>query len=185
MADETETKAPDQAGAQALVDAAIEASDEADAGLGESGNTEAPGEAEGGAKAAMLSDEDIESLLAQAQDAQQKMGQSGVDDEQVDPDDVAQPMVVPDLVPGGEQTVHGFDLLQDVQLEVKIELGRSEMFVDEVLRLSEGAVVQLDKLAGDPVDILVNDRLVARGEILVLNDNFCVRVGEILTPDSD
>jgi flagellar motor switch protein FliN/FliY len=49
--------------------------------------------------------------------------------------------------------------------------------------LGEGAVVELDKLAGDPVDVYVNDRLVARGEVLVLNDNFCVRISDILSRD--
>lgn len=72
------------------------------------------------------------------------------------------------------------DLLKDVELNVKIELGRTKMFVEDVLKLSEGAVVELDKLAGDPVDILVNERLVARGEVLVLNDNFCVRINQIV-----
>jgi flagellar motor switch protein FliN/FliY len=73
------------------------------------------------------------------------------------------------------------DLLRDVDLNVKIELGRSRMLVEDVLKLAEGSVVELDKLAGDPVDVFVNDRLVARGEVLVLNDNFCVRVNEIIS----
>lgn len=72
------------------------------------------------------------------------------------------------------------DLLSDVNLHVKIELGRTRMLVEDVLRLGEGSVVELDKLAGDPVDVYVNDRLVARGEVLVLNDNFCVRVNELI-----
>ena len=55
------------------------------------------------------------------------------------------------------------------------------MLVEDVLRLGEGSVVELDKLAGDPVDVFVNDQLVARGEVLVLNDNFCVRINEIVT----
>ena len=76
--------------------------------------------------------------------------------------------------------VSSIDLLRDVELNVKIELGRSRMFVEDVLKLGEGSVVELDKLAGDPVDVFVNDRLVARGEVLVLNDNFCVRVNEIV-----
>ncbi len=76
------------------------------------------------------------------------------------------------------------DLLGDVELNVKVELGRCRMAVEEVLRLTEGAVVELDKLAGDPVDVLVNDRLVARGEVLVLNDTFCVRVNEIVNSES-
>jgi flagellar motor switch protein FliN/FliY len=74
------------------------------------------------------------------------------------------------------------DLLDDVELEVKIELGRTEMYIEDVLGLAPGSVVELDKAAGDPVDIFVNDRLVARGEVLVLNENFCVRVNDILSP---
>jgi len=77
------------------------------------------------------------------------------------------------------------ELLKDVDLGVKIELGRCQMFVADVLKLAEGSVVELDKLAGDPVDVLVNDRLVARGEVLVLNDNFCVRISEIVHPIDD
>ncbi|MGA2231135.1 MAG: flagellar motor switch protein FliN [Tepidisphaeraceae bacterium] len=76
--------------------------------------------------------------------------------------------------------VSSIDLLRDVEMNVKIELGRNRMSVEEVLKLAEGSVVELDKLAGDPVDVFVNDRLVARGEVLVLNDNFCVRVNEIV-----
>ena len=72
-------------------------------------------------------------------------------------------------------------LIQDVDLRVKIELGRTRMYVEDVLQLGEGSVVELDKLAGDPVDVFVNERLVARGEVLVLNDNFCVRVSEIVS----
>ncbi len=71
-------------------------------------------------------------------------------------------------------------MLSDVNLHVKIELGRTRMLVEDVLKLGSGSVIELDKLAGDPVDIYVNDRPVARGEVLVLNDNFCVRISEIL-----
>jgi flagellar motor switch protein FliN len=81
--------------------------------------------------------------------------------------------------------VSSIDLLRDVELNVKIELGRSRMLVEDVLKLAEGSVVELDKLAGDPVDVFVNDRLVARGEVLVLNDNFCVRVNEIVAGVKD
>ncbi len=75
------------------------------------------------------------------------------------------------------------DLLREVQLDVRIELGRTHMYLEEVLKLKKGAVVPLDKLAGDPVDIYVNGRLIARGEVLVLNDNFCVRVTELIVGD--
>jgi flagellar motor switch protein FliN/FliY len=93
---------------------------------------------------------------------------------------------VPELPSAGHASadgIQGIDLLRDVDLDVKIELGRSRMLVDDVLRLGEGSVVELDKLAGDPVDVFVNNRLVARGEVLVLNDNFCVRINDIVTRD--
>ncbi|GJM19098.1 MAG: hypothetical protein DHS20C14_13110 [Phycisphaeraceae bacterium] len=96
--------------------------------------------------------------------------------------DGAQAFALPDFEalakPG---SVHDIDLLSDVALTVRIELGRSRMLVEDVLRLDSGAVVELDKLAGDPVDVYVNNRHVARGEVLVLNDNFCVRINEILS----
>jgi flagellar motor switch protein FliN/FliY len=71
-------------------------------------------------------------------------------------------------------------LILDVDLSVRVELGRTRMYVEDILRLREGSVISLDKLAGDPVDIFVNGKLMARGEVLVLNDNFCVRVSEIM-----
>lgn len=73
-------------------------------------------------------------------------------------------------------------LLMDVSLNMKIEIGRTRLSIDQVLHLREGSVIELDKVAGDPVDILVNNRLVAKGEILVLNEAFCVRITEIVSP---
>ncbi|MBI4230904.1 MAG: flagellar motor switch protein FliN [Planctomycetes bacterium] len=71
-------------------------------------------------------------------------------------------------------------LLDDVDVNVRVELGRSRLYISDVLRLGEGSVIELDKLAGDPVDVVVNGRLLARGEVLVLNDNFCVRITDIV-----
>ena len=76
------------------------------------------------------------------------------------------------------------DLVRDVEMDLTIELGRTHMYLEDLLRLRKGAVVPLDKLAGDPVDIHVNGRLIARGEVLVLNDNFCVRVAELVAADT-
>lgn len=93
------------------------------------------------------------------------------------------PFVPPKVAPppaAASRKPEGIDLLADVNLNVRIELGRTRMLVEDVLRLGEGSVVELDKLAGDPVDVYVNDRYVARGEVLVLNDNFCVRINEIV-----
>ncbi len=83
------------------------------------------------------------------------------------------------VVPANTESA-SLDLIRDVELDVSIELGRTQMYLEDVLKLRRGAVVTLDKLAGDPVDVFVNGRLVARGEVLVLNDNFCVRVAELV-----
>jgi flagellar motor switch protein FliN/FliY len=92
---------------------------------------------------------------------------------------------LPDFGRGVESADRDIDLLGNVELNVQIQLGRAQMMIEDVLKLGEGSVVELDKLAGDPVDVLVNDRLVARGEILVLNENFCVRVSEIVAGDGN
>ncbi len=110
-------------------------------------------------------------------------GPATVPAESTPPPPGAERMSLPDLDAGSEadKPFKSIELLKDVGLQVKIELGRSRMLIEDVLRLGEGSVVELDKLAGDPVDVYVNDRLVARGEVLVLNDNFCVRVNEIVS----
>lgn len=110
---------------------------------------------------------------------------AGIDEMRAEADSAggAAPMDLPDLRGegvGGNPEAAGIELLSDVDLRVTIELGRTEMLVEDVLRLNEGSVVELDKLAGDPVDVYVNNRLIARGEVLVLNDNFCIRVSEIV-----
>ncbi len=73
------------------------------------------------------------------------------------------------------------DPILDVALQVRVELGSTEMTVEEVLALSIGSVVELDRLAGEPVDIVVNNRLLARGEVVVVEENFGVRVTELIT----
>ena len=81
-------------------------------------------------------------------------------------------------VPSSEHAT--LDQISEVELDVKIELGRTYMYVEDVLKLRKGSVVPLDKMAGDAVDIYVNGRLIARGEVLVMNENFCVRIAELL-----
>jgi len=98
------------------------------------------------------------------------------------------PLELPSLkgaAAGATANASDLKLLGDVNLHVKVELGRTRMFIEDVLKLNENSVIELDKLAGDPVDIYVNDQHVARGEVLVLNDNFCVRVSEVIQPVGD
>jgi flagellar motor switch protein FliN len=74
------------------------------------------------------------------------------------------------------------DLLMDIPLEISVELGRVKKPVRDVVDMSAGSIIEIDKAAGEPVDVLVNGRLVARGEVVVIEDNFGVRITEILSP---
>ncbi|MFQ5859703.1 MAG: flagellar motor switch protein FliN [Anaerolineae bacterium] len=94
------------------------------------------------------------------------------------------PASFPDLAPSAEPGLTSKDLafLEDVGLEIAVELGRAEMSLRQVLGLAPGVVIELDKLAGEPVDILVNGKLVGRGEVVIIEDMFGVRVTEIIPP---
>lgn len=72
------------------------------------------------------------------------------------------------------------DLLMNVPLKVTAELGTAKMLVQDILKLGAGSIVELDRLAGGPVDLLVNDKLVARGEVVAIDENFGVRVTELI-----
>jgi flagellar motor switch protein FliN/FliY len=77
------------------------------------------------------------------------------------------------------------DLLMDVSLRVTVELGRTRMQLSQILELQHGSVVELDRLAGDPVDVFVNDCLMARGEVVVVDDKFGVRITEMISAKSE
>ena len=74
------------------------------------------------------------------------------------------------------------DLILDIPLTVTVELGRSKMLINDLLQLGQGSVIELTKLVGDPLEVLVNDKLVARGEVVVVNEKFGVRLTDIVTP---
>jgi flagellar motor switch protein FliN len=74
------------------------------------------------------------------------------------------------------------ELLLDVPLQLSVEIGRTRMSIQELLSLGPGSVIELDKVAGEPLDLLVNGRLVARGEAVVVNDKFGIRITEIVSP---
>jgi flagellar motor switch protein FliN/FliY len=79
----------------------------------------------------------------------------------------------------------GLDMLHDVEMEVSAELGRTRMSVRELLSLTPGAIVELDRAAGSPADLLVNGRLIARGEVVVVDENFGIRITEIVSPGTE
>lgn len=74
------------------------------------------------------------------------------------------------------------NLILDIPLRVTVELGRTKMVVSELLNLGQGSVIELSKLAGEPMEVLVNDKLVARGEAVVVNEKFGVRLTDIISP---
>jgi flagellar motor switch protein FliN len=84
--------------------------------------------------------------------------------------------------PGGGGAEAGLELLDDVNVNVRIELGSAQLVVHDILKLGPGSVVPLDALTSEPVNVYVNDRLVARGEVLVVDDNFAVKVTEVVPP---
>jgi flagellar motor switch protein FliN/FliY len=89
----------------------------------------------------------------------------------------------PSLMPGPTAQEQGnIGLIMDVYMEMTVELGRTRKLIKEILSMGEGTIIELDKLAGEPVDILVNHKLIAKGEVVVIDENFGVRVTEIVSP---
>ena len=85
--------------------------------------------------------------------------------------------------PSGSSEPSNIDLLMDVNLPVSIELGRTKMSISDILALVPGSVVELARLAGEPVDVMVNHKLVAKGEVVVVDENFGVRITQLITPE--
>lgn len=85
--------------------------------------------------------------------------------------------------PAGKSDSRNIEMLMDVNLPISIELGRTKMTISDILALGPGSVVELNKLAGEPVDLLVNQRVVAKGEVVVIDENFGVRVTQLMTPE--
>lgn len=74
------------------------------------------------------------------------------------------------------------DFILDIPLEISVELGRTKMLISDLLQLGQGSVIEISKLAGEPLEILVNQKLVARGEVVVINEKFGVRLTDIISP---
>ncbi len=92
------------------------------------------------------------------------------------------PVEFADAEPMADPSGNNLDLLLDVPLELTVELGRTQMSVRHILALGSGSVVELQKLAGEPVDILINNRRIATGEVVVVDDSFGIRIADILDP---
>jgi len=106
-------------------------------------------------------------------------------DENKTPAETPQPSRSGDLTPpeqrAGAKPVD-LNLILDIPLEVSVEVGRTEMLIDDLLQLSQGSVIELDKAAGETFDVLVNGKLVARGEVVVVNERLGIRLTEVISP---
>lgn len=97
----------------------------------------------------------------------------------------AQPaQIFPPLSDGGNRSgqLHDFDMILDIPVHLSVELGRTRISIRNLLQLAHGSVVELDALAGEPMDVLVNGTLIAQGEVVVVNDKFGIRLTDIITP---
>ena len=83
---------------------------------------------------------------------------------------------------GDKDTSAKLNFILDIPLEVTVELGRAKMLISDLLQLSQGSVVELTKLAGEPLEILANQKLIARGEVVVVNEKFGIRLTDIISP---
>jgi flagellar motor switch protein FliN/FliY len=82
----------------------------------------------------------------------------------------------------GQKSIKDLDFLLDIPLEISVELGRTKILINDLLHLGQGSVVELSKLAGEPLEILINHKLIARGEAVVVNEKFGVRITDIVSP---
>ncbi len=115
----------------------------------------------------------VQQQMSQQQQYQQQSGQIGIS-----------PVKFPPLDEGiAPNMVGDISLILDVPMTLTVELGRTTRLVQEILGLGEGSIIELDKLAGEPVDLLVNGKLIAKGEVVVIDENFGVRVTDIVSPD--
>ena len=97
------------------------------------------------------------------------------------------PPVAQEAAPPKKENINGgqvqsLDFILDIPLKVTVELGRTRMLIRDILQLSQGSVVELAKFAGEPLEVLVNEKLVARGEVVVVNEKFGIRLTDIISP---
>ncbi|QEA12563.1 flagellar motor switch protein FliN [Comamonas flocculans] len=83
---------------------------------------------------------------------------------------------------GGDPGVHDINMVLDIPVQLSVELGRTKVPIKYILQLAQGSVVELDALAGEPMDVLVNGYLIAQGEVVVVNDKFGIRLTDVVTP---
>ena len=131
-------------------------------------------------------EEDMESQMAAALEQDSKIDEGMLNSFPVEEDSSAVPVMdvsFDQLSPSDEAvSKDNIDRLMDIGLNLSVELGRKDMKIKEILNLGPGKIIELDKLAGEPVDLLVNGELLAKGEVVVVDENFGVRITELIDP---
>ena len=110
----------------------------------------------------------------------------GTDDTQTQPESTGSAPVANATAAAGSGdgsiNTRNLDVLLDIPMEVSVQLGSTHMQIRELLQLGQGSVVELEKMAGEPLEVLVNQRLVARGEVVVVNEKFGIRLTDVISP---
>ncbi|MBT4485586.1 MAG: flagellar motor switch protein FliN [Candidatus Latescibacteria bacterium] len=166
------------------------AMDEEAEGGSDEDDLEAQMAAEIAAESADMDEDDLEAQMAAALDGEGENGfdgslLEGVSEESLGEDAgvAVQSAEFQQLRPSDENVdKSNIDRLLDVVLNLSVELGRKQMQIKEILDLGPGKIIELDKLAGEPVDLLVNGKLLAKGEVVVVDENFGVRITDLITP---
>lgn len=138
-----------------------------------------------------LSQDDIDALLAGgvsddagAENKPEKKKSEEHVSELMEQTAIAQPLEYSQLpLSKNDSAPHNIDLILDVNVELTVELGRKRMLIKDILEVGPGSILELNKLAGEPVDLFVNNKLLARGEVVVINENFGVRIIDIIVPE--
>lgn len=128
-----------------------------------------------------------ESALKEAQTSQESTSEQTSTDlnmtsETIERVEETQKPKLQELTPTSEPSLHPeLDFILDIPLEISVEIGRTKMLIKDLLKLNQGAIVELEKFAGEPVEVYVNGKLMAKGEVVVVNDRFGVRITEIIS----
>lgn len=114
-----------------------------------------------------------------------KLAEISIEEETSEPDVMPENVEFesfPDTKSSAKESAENMDMLMDLSLQVSIELGRTRLYIKNILELGQGSVIELNKLSGDPVDIYVNDKKFAEGEVVVVDENFGVRITDLVSP---
>lgn len=132
-----------------------------------------------------LGEEKYQWTFSISTDQAMKLAEISIEEETSEPDVMPENVEFesfPDTKSSAKESAENMDMLMDLSLQVSIELGRTRLFIKNILELGQGSVIELNKLSGDPVDIYVNDKKFAEGEVVVVDENFGVRITDLVSP---